>query len=288
MTLRGTYKFEVDGYGDILYSKNNVELLRKLWLDREVINSKELGPGDEEEFENGAWHIACHLVAACGVRRSNNGDLIWLEISYNPTAKLYEPTLTVRENGVINTFQIFSTQAQNYLNDSELLGFVEGTSEGRISAKGIKDSENSFAGNPRQKYDQSPGSIEEGGRVWEHWSTTRDVRVSSNIGSSVLNSYVALVAVCGDKFAPTVARGRIDYFHPEQLNAMIKAGFTSLASAQINIQPMIIPKDIDLLLQEAKPEVYFEAIEKLDWNKPIKYYMFKRRIDRWNKNIIIK
>ena len=180
MTLRGIYKFrwqnlsfgkkfEVDDYGDILYTKNNLELLRKLWLDREVINGIKLGPGDDEEFENGAWHIACHLVAACGVRRTKSGNLLWLEISFNPTAQLYEPTLTIREKGNISTYPIFSTKAKDYISDSELLGFVEGTSEGRISAQGIQDTNDSFAGNPRQKYDQNPDSNEDGGRVWP-WS----------------------------------------------------------------------------------------------------------------------
>lgn len=285
MPLRGTYKFDVNDAGDILYTKNNVELIRKLWLDRELIKVEELGPGDEEEFEYGAWHIACHLVAACGVRKTRNGNLIWLEISYDPFSELYEPTLTIRENTFTKTITITSPEAQEYLTDSELLGFVEGTSEGRISAKGIRDDEKSFAGNPRQKYDQNPGSTEDGGGVWEHWSTTRDIRDSSKIGSSVLYSYVALVAVCGDKFVPTVARGRTDYFHPEQLNALIKAGFTSLKSAQINIQPTVIPQDVDLLLQEAKPEISLQAIEKLDWSNSIKYYMFERRIDSWNNFI---
>ena len=287
MPLRGTYNFAVNDSGDILYSKNNVELLRKLWLDREIIKAEELGPGDPGDFDYGTWHIACHLLAACGVRKAKNENLIWLEIYYNPSSKLYEPTLTIRENNLIKTIVLNSPQAQEYIKNSELLGFVEGTSEGRISAQGVIDDKEMFNKNPRQEYNQQPGNNKEGGRVWEHWCTTRDIRKTSNTGSSVLNSYVALISACGDKFAATVARGRTDYFHPEQLKALIKAGFTSSESAQLNIKPTAIPEDISLLLQEAKPESSLLAAEKLNWNDPIKYYMFSRRIDSWNESLIL-
>lgn len=286
MPLRGTYNFEVNNSGDILYSKNNVELLRKLWLDRALINSDELGPGDPGDFDFGAWHIACHLVAACGVRKSNNENLIWLEISYNPVTKLYEPTLTIREKNLIKRKILNSAQAQEHLKDSKLLGFVEGTSEGRISAQDVIDDKDLFNKNPRQEYDQEPNNNKDGGRVWEHWCTTRDIRDSSNIGLSVLNSYIALVAVCGVKFVPTIARARTEYFHPLQLNALIKAGFTSSKAAHLKIKPIVIPEDISLLLQEAKPESSLLAVEKLDWSAPIKYYMFSRRINRWNDKVI--
>lgn len=287
MPLRGTYNFEVNNTGDILYSENNIELLRKLWLDREVLTFEELGPGDPGDFDFGAWHIACHLVAACGVRKANNGNLIWLEISYNPDAKLYEPTLTTWENNIIKTILLGSAKAQDYLKDSELLGFVEGTSEGRISAQGVIDDKDFFNKNPRQEYNQEPGNDKDGGRVWEHWCTTRDIRTSSSIGSSALSSYIALTAACSDKFAPTVARGRTDYYHPIQLKALVKAGFTSPDSTQLKINPTVIPENISLMLQGAKPEVSFLAIEKLDWSDPLKYYMFERRMDRWNENVIL-
>ena len=286
MIFRGTYSFEIDNNDDILYSKNNIKLLRKLWLDRKLINVQELGPGDEEEFENGAWHIACHLVAGSCVRRTKDDKLILLEISYNLQNQIYQPTLTIRENNSIISVNIHSEKAEKYIQDSKLLGFVEGTSEGRIAAKEVNDSSYSFAGNPRQNYNQEVGSSEAGGRVWEHWSTTRDIRESSKIGSSILDSYVLLVSVCGDQFVSIVARGRKDYFHPKQLKAMIETGFVSLKSTQLNIKPSVIPQPENLLFQEAETESSYLAIEKLDWDDPPKYYMYSRSINEWNRNQI--
>ena len=284
MRLRGTYNFEVDDFGNILHSQNNVELLRKLWLDRDLIKANELGPGDNDEFKNGTWHIACHLVAASCVRKTNEGKILLLEILFNNTDNIYYPALTIRENGNIISLNSNSESAKNYIRNSKLLGFIEGNSEGKISASGVKDSPNSFAGNPRQNYDQVPGSKNEGGKVWEHWSTTRDIRSTSVIGSSVIDSYIAFVSVCGDKFVSTISRGRKAYFHPQQLKAMIKAGFVSLESANWNIKPLLIPLEINLLLQEARSESSYQAIEKLDWSDPPKYYMFARSIDGWNDN----
>lgn len=286
MPYQGIYSFKVSNNGNIIYSQNNIELLRNLWLDRQIINETELGPGDPGDFDNGAWHIACHLIAAGGVRRTKDGKLLWLEISYNQTNEVYYPTLTFRNDDNIVTLPLNSIQAQKFIENSETIGFVEGTSEGRISAKGVIDNEILFNKNLRQEYDQEPGSSKEGGKVWEHWCTTRDIRKSSRIGSSVIESYLALVAVCGDELVSTVARGRVYYSHPEQLRAMIKAGFISLESAQLNINPTPIPYSENLLLQEANPQKSLLAVERLDWSNPPKYYMFQRRIDKWNKDQI--
>lgn len=284
MRLRGTYNFEVDDFGNILHSQNNVELLRKLWLDRDLIKANELGPGDNDEFKNGTWHIACHLVAASCVRKTSEGKLILLEISYDNTTQIYRPTLTIRENETIKSLDIKSEEAKNYIKNSKLLGFIEGTSEGKISAVNVNDPLNSFAGNPRQNYDQEPGSKKEGGKVWEHWSTTRDIRSTSVIGYSVIDSYVVLASVCGDKFVSTISRGRKDYFHPQQLKAMIKSGFVSYESSKLTIKPSLIPNDINLLFQEVKPHSSYQAVEKLDWTNTPKFYMFARSIDGWNDN----
>lgn len=83
MPFRGIYNFEVSDRGNVIYSQNNVELLRNLWLDRQIINETELGPGDPGDFDYGAWHIACHLVAADGVRRTKNGRLLIRNIAMN-------------------------------------------------------------------------------------------------------------------------------------------------------------------------------------------------------------
>jgi len=84
-----------------------------------------------------------------------------------------------------------------------------------------------------------------------------------------------------------VARGRVDYNHPSQLRVLVKAGFTSIKSANFKINPTPIPENINLLLQEATPETSYLAIEKLDWNNPLKYYMFHRSISNWNDNTIM-
>jgi hypothetical protein len=66
---RGTFDFEVTASGDLVDSTANVEALRKIWLDRSMVNGADLGPGDEGDFDNGAWHVACHLIGAGGVRQ---------------------------------------------------------------------------------------------------------------------------------------------------------------------------------------------------------------------------
>jgi hypothetical protein len=286
MNYRGIYNFEVTDDGNIIYSRNNVELLRKLWLDREIISPAELGHGDEGDFDNGAWHIACHLVAAGGVRKTNNNQLIWLEISFNPETNLYFPSLTTHYKNEIITIPLISTQAKEYIKNSNVVGFVEGTSEGRISANGIIDDKDLFNGTPRQEYNQLPGSTKEGGKVWEHWCTTRDIRIIAEIGTSVLDSYIALVEVCGNNFISTVARGRTDYSHPSQLYALIKAGFTTKESALLNIQPTLIPEKQELLFQNATPESSFLAVEQLEWKPTLSYYMFSRCISHWNNTLL--
>lgn len=283
MQKRGTYKFNITDSGDIINSDENVELLRKLWLDSEII-SKRFGPGNRGDFDHGAWHVSCHLAGAGCVRKSSNGSIFWLEISHNNSKDVYFPSLTIKENNSIKILDLNSPDAKLLLNNSILLGFIEGTSEGRISAQNVNDSSTRFNGWPRQEFNKNPGEQGDGGKVWEHWCTIRDIRQSSEIGSSVIKAYIALVSAAGDKFMPTVARGRKTYNHPDHLRAMVKAGFTSIDSARWNISPVVIPDSISLLLQEASPQSSLEAAISLDWSNSPKYYMFKRRIRSWNSD----
>jgi hypothetical protein len=137
----------------------------------------------------------------------------------------------------------------------------------------------------RQEYDRpTTDETSEGGKVWEHWCTLRDIRQTAHVGTSVLHAYVALTAALGDRFAPTVARGRREYQHPKQLCALIQAGFTSFGAATWRTTPFEIPPQAELLLLEAKPSNSLAAAKLLSWADPPRYYMFKRRINNWNSD----
>jgi len=198
---RGSLGFEVGPDGNLVNNGANVERLRTLWLDRSVIDGELLGPGDPGDFDSGAWHVSCHLVAAGGVRRTAHGQLLWLEISYDAMRDRYYASVTRATQGEPRTLPLESAECEEIVAGSTLLGFVEGNSTGRISARGVVDPDGAFNGNPRQEYDKPPDSPEEGGKVWEHWCTLRDIRPSAAIGSSVLVAYVALLSVLGDAFA---------------------------------------------------------------------------------------
>ena len=105
---------------------------------------------------------------------------------------------------------------------SRVVGFVEGTSKGRISARFTKDPPTLFNLWRRQDFDLPAGTPQDGGRVWEHWCTLRDIRPAHQIGTSALTAYVSLTAALGDHFVPTVARGRREYGHPVQLREMVR------------------------------------------------------------------
>ena len=278
---RGILGFEVTPAGNLADCAENVERLSKLWLDRSRVDGDDLGPGDPGDFDFGAWHIACHLVAAGGVRRSTDGRLLWLEISHHGATDSYFPSVTVHNDGTAHTVAITSAEGRLLLRNSTLLGFVEGNSLGRTSARAVNDSPTRFNGWRRQDFDQPAGSGEDGGKVWEHWCTTRDIRPSSIIGSSVLTAYISLVSSLGDRFVAAVARGRRDYYHPKQLAELVRAGFVGEASALWEATPTAIPESVESLLIDAQPDAALRAIEQVDWANSPRYHMFTRRIDRW-------
>ena len=181
------------------------------------------------------------------------------------------------------TVALASVEAERLLADSLLLGFVEGTSEGHISATGVRDPPDRF-GPPwvRQNYDQPAGSTGQGGRVWEHWCTSRDLAPDSMLSVSLLTAYLQLCNEAGDRFAPTVARGRAEHGHPDQLKALIQAGFTTDASATWATTPRPIPRDAELLLHEATPAAALRALRSLAWpDAEPAYFMYQRRIGSW-------
>jgi hypothetical protein len=278
---RGTFEFEVTASGDLSNSATNVETLRRLWLHHALITGDDLGPGDRGDFDQGAWHVACHLAGAGGVRRSPQGALLWLEISHRLPADEYFASVTTKVGGHPVTTPIDTADGRRLLRASTLLGFVEGNSLGRTSARGMNDAPTLFNLWRRQDFDQEPEHAVDGGKVWEHWCTLRDIRPSARLGTSVLSAYVSLVAALGDRFPAAVARGRTDYGHPRQLAAMVQAGFIAKESALWNTKPLPIPAPAEALLNEASPAACLEAVEVMPWGKQPRYYMFRRKIKSW-------
>jgi hypothetical protein len=280
---RGNYEFDVDENGNLKNSGYNVELLRKLWLDRANIHGDDIGPGDPGDFDNGAWHVACHLLGGGGVRKLANGKLAWLQVSHNGATDRYFASATVHEDKTTRIVPLDSAEGRALLRDSKVLGFVEGTSVGRVSARNVSDPPSLFNLWRRQDFDQPPGATQDGGRVWEHWCTLRDIRPAHAIGTSVLTAFVSLVASLGDLFIPCVARGRREYGHPVQLRAMVRAGLVGRGSATWEGKPAAIPKEAELLLLEADEAAALKAVEQLKWSSPPQYYMFSRKISAWSK-----
>lgn len=166
---RGTDGFEVTSGGDLVDRPKNVESLRKLWLDRSLISGDDLGEGDQGVFDHGAWHVSCHLVAAAGVCRGRDGRLLWMEISHREVFDDYCAMVSVEGNGGVGSCPLASAEGQTLLQGATVLGFVEGNSLGRISARGVHDPPTLFNLWRRQDFDQPLESTLDGGKVWEHW-----------------------------------------------------------------------------------------------------------------------
>lgn len=278
---RGNFGFETTPTG-LADSPDNLDTLRRLWLDRSMISGDNLGPGDPGDFDHGAWHVGCHVVAGAGVRRAVDGGLLWLEVSWDADRGEYFASVTAEAPPGVRSMRLDSVDGQRLLARSTLVGFVEGTSQGRISARGVQDPPDRFNGWQRQDFDRPVHSREDGGRVWEHWCTLRDIRATQPVATSVLQAYLTLMATLGDRFLPTVARGRRDYGHPVQLRAMVRAGLTTEEAATWDTTPVAIPSDLEQLLLEARPDLALAAAKRLSWGDAPRYHMFRRRIAKWS------
>jgi hypothetical protein len=281
-TTRGALQFQITPTGDLYNTATNVKLLQQLWADRTLIRGDDLGPGDPGDFDFGAWHSSCHLLGAGGVIQLPDKRILWLEISHDGGPDAYFASATQREPAGVQTVRLDSAEGRDLCEQSTLLGFVEGNSIGRTSARNRVDGPVQFNLWRRQDFDQPVSSEEDGGKVWEHWCTLRDLRASNRIGLSALTAYVSLVAALGDRFVASVARGRREYGHPQQLCALVHAGFVGNAAATWEATPVPIPAALEPLFLQADPAQSLAAVEQLDWTKPPKYFMFSRRIKSWS------
>ena len=285
---RGTFGFDVSQADELLNTPNNVEALRRLWLDRTLVRGGDIGPGNPGDFDDGAWHSSCHLLAGGGVRRRPDGSLLWLEISHDPSDDHYFASVTARASAP-QTVKLDTPAGRALLEQSQLLGFVEGNSKGRISAHGVTDPRDRFNRWRRQDFDRPvDNGGRDGGKVWEHWCTTRNIRPGNRYGTAVLEAYVSLTAALSDVFAAVVARGRRVYGHPVQLAAMVKAGFVAEKSALADINPLGMSPEVEALFNRAEPAAALEAASKLEWGTEPRYYMFARRIGSWSKTADVR
>ncbi len=282
MATRGSYGFEIDGNGSLVDNAANLEKVRKLFRDEDIIDGN-WGPGNYGDFDNGSWHILCHLAGGSGVLNTTSGRA-WCGITHVPGNDTYRASIAFRRNGSATTLPLAEREGAALAGGGQVLGFIEGSSVGHISARGVNDPPNAFNNWPRQSFDQDAASDEDGGTVWEHWATTRDIRPSSAIGTSVLEAYLTLVSRLGGRFVAAVARGRREHNHPRQLAALVKAGFLTADEATWDVMPEPIPRGAQDLLYEARPADALAAAESLPFVPGTqRYFMFQRRIRRWSR-----
>lgn len=288
MSGRGTYGFEVQPNENLVDSPNNLERLRNLFRDTKIISGR-TGPGEAGDFDNGSWHILCHLAGGAGVYRLE-GQYFWVGITHKESVDEYEATVTFRDSSEIRTINLKLAESQELVKKASLQGFVEGSSCGHILARAAKDSSSVFNGWRRQDFDKPGWSKKPGGTVWEHWCTTRDIRGSNAVSNSLLGAYLTLIANLGGRFVAAVARGRREHEHPFQLCALVKAGVLTDIEATWDTLPLSIPADVQKKLYEARAVDYVKAAELLKWNQANtpRYFMFKRGINSWNPSAMVR
>ena len=282
--LRGSYGFDIQSSGNLIDNAYNLERIRALFRDGAIISQK-WGPGDPGDFDNGGWHSLCHLAGASAVFKSPL-KYFWVGLTHVESIDRYKATVSyLGASGEAGMMDLASDAGRSLLASSVLLGYVEGTSEGHISARSIIDPPERFNGWKRQDFDRpAKGDKKEGGTVWEHWCTTRDLRPTNAVGDSVLRAYLTLVSFLGGEFVTLVIRGRRLYNHPDQLCALVKAGFVTREEALCDLRPSEIPRSAEDLFKEARPVDSLRAVEQLAWPAPPAhgYFMFKRAIKQFS------
>lgn len=281
MPTRGSFDFEINANAMLIDNAANLDRLRRLFRDADIINGN-YGPGNLGDFDNGSWHILCHLAAGTGVLDTAAGRA-WCAITHVPATDTYRATITYRRNGSAVTVPLADGEGAALANGARCLGFIEGSSTGHIFARGVNDAPNAFNNWPRQRFDQDVSSDALGGTVWELWSATRDIRASSKIGTSVLKAYLTLLSRLGGRFVAVVARGRRVHNHPAQLVALVEAGLLAIEEAQWDVTPEPIGRTAQNLMFEARPADALAAAESLPFTSARQhYFMFQRRIGHWS------
>ena len=282
--LRGSYGFDIQSSGNLVDNPYNLERARALFRDGEIISQK-WGPGDPGDFDNGGWHSLCHLAGASAVFKSPL-KYFWVGLTHIESIDRYKATVSyLGASGEAGMMDLASDAGRSLLANSVLRGYVEGTSEGHISARSVIDPPERFNGWKRQDFNRpAQGDKNEGGTVWEHWCTTCDLRPTNAIGESVLRAYLTLVSFLGGEFVALVIRGRRNYNHPDQLCALVEAGFVAREEALRDLRPFEIPRSAEDLFKEARPADSLKAVEKLAWPAfPAHgYFMFKRAIQQFS------
>jgi len=281
MPTRGSYAFEINGNGALVGNAANLEKLRRLFRDGDIIDGN-FGPGNFGDFDHGSWHILCHLTGGTGVLETAAGRA-WCAITHVPANDRYRATITYRRNGAVTTMPLANGEGAVLADGARCVGFIEGSSSGHIFARGANDARDAFNGWPRQRFDKDASSDATGGTVWELWSATRDIRPSSAIGTSVLKAYLTLVSRLGGRFVAAVARGRRVHNHPAQLVALVEAGLLTTEEAQWDVTPEPISQPVQEMLYEARPPDALAAAELLPFSLGRQhYFMFERRIGDWS------
>jgi hypothetical protein len=275
-----SYRFQRDPRGRLLETEDNLEEMRNLFLDWDVIG----GDGGEgtKAGDGGAWHGVCHLVAAGVLGVQKNAGLAWFEVGWDQKLGRYG-ALVVRQDGSGVQIENITGQGKAWADKVRIVAYVEGNSCGAISNKDAVDPGNSDEHDRRQDYNRFPLDFEsEGGKVWEHWCTTRDIRSSGGTGEQVLRAYLTLLAVGGTEFVATVLRGRPYCGHPAQLKACIESGLVTAENASWSGTPEPIPMSAQVLFQYSDPLLSFSACRRLllaDSGR--QYFMFQRCIHLW-------
>lgn len=271
-----SYNFQRED-GKLIENEHNLHEIIRLLLDWGIINHN--GGEGTRAGDGGSWHGICHIVAAGVVGQLANGQPAWLEIGWHPIKKRYCPIIVFEDNNEIRV-QDIDGKAKEWASRITVRAYVEGNSRGRISNRQAIDPGVPEKNDRRQDYDRFPLDFEnEGGKVWEHWCTTRDIKKKDGSGAQVLRAYLALLSVVGTEFAAVILRGRLNYGHPDQLRGCIEAGLITKKDANWLGWPKPIPMDSQILFYYSEPLLSFAACKRLLLkHDQVQYFMFERSI----------